>query len=118
MWVNICNEWTNSEVNAFAMDHNLDKYRSPISKAIGVSGECFCGCYAQKGELTELKIASPSTYEKITSIHKWLRQNTDKDWDWESGPTRQYTLEKYGQVNMFTESKMIMCSTCMNNSHE
>ena len=114
IWVNICNEWTNSEVNAFAMDNDLDRLRSPISKSIGVSGECFCGCYAKKGELTELKYASPSTYEKIQNIHKWLKENTDKDWGWESGPSEKYQLEKNGQLNLFTESKMIMCSTCMN----
>lgn len=116
IWVNICNEWTNGEVHAFATDNNLDKYRSPISKSIGISGECFCGCFSSKGELNEVKIASPSTYEKITYIHKWLKENTDKDWDWESGPTDQYIREKYGQINMFTESNMIMCSTCMNNT--
>ena len=116
IWVNICNEWTNSEVHAFAMDNNLDKYRSPISKTIGISGECFCGCFAGKGELNEVKFASPATYEKINYIHEWLKQNTDKDWDWESGPSKQYTLEKYGQLNMFSESNMIMCSTCMNNT--
>jgi len=24
-------------------------------------------------------------------------------------------MQNYGQMNMFTESNMIMCSTCMNN---
>lgn len=116
IWVNICNEWTNSEVHAFAMDNNLDRYRSPISKSIGISGECFCGCFSTKGELNEVKIASPSTYEKIMNIYKWLKQNTNYDWDWESGPSKQFTMEKYGQLNMFTKSNMIMCSTCMNNT--
>jgi 3'-phosphoadenosine 5'-phosphosulfate sulfotransferase (PAPS reductase)/FAD synthetase len=116
IWVNICNEWTNSDVHAFAVDNNLDQYRSPISKSIGISGECFCGCYSKKGELNEIKIASPSTYEKITSIHKWLLENTNNKWDWESGPSKQFTLEKYGQLNMFSPSNMIMCSTCMNNT--
>ena len=116
IWVNICNEWTNSEVNAFAEDNGLSKYRSPISKGMGMSGECFCGCFNTKGEHNELKIFSPSTAEKITHIHNWLKENTNHDWDWESGPTKQYTLEKYGQMNMFSKSNMIMCSTCMNNT--
>jgi 3'-phosphoadenosine 5'-phosphosulfate sulfotransferase (PAPS reductase)/FAD synthetase len=115
IWVNICNEWTNSEVHAFAMDNNLDKYRSPISKTIGISGECFCGCFAGKGELNEVKFASPATYEKINYIHEWLKQNTDKDWDWESGPSKQYTLEKYGQLNMFSESNRRIWCTCVKN---
>lgn len=83
---------------------------------IGVSGECFCGCFSQPGELQEIKIASPSTYEKIKGIHKWLKDNTDKDWDWENGPTKQYIMEKYGQLPFFTETGMAMCSTCLNNT--
>lgn len=115
IWVNICNEWTNSEVNSFAMDNRLDDLRSPISKTIGISGECFCGCYSQKGELTEIKHASPSTYEKIMHIQKWLHENTNMKWDWESGPSKGFIKEKYGQLNMFSP-QMIMCSTCMNNT--
>lgn len=114
IWVNICNEWTNSEVNAFAEDNKLSEYRSPISKTIGLSGECFCGCYAEKGELNEIKIASPSTYEKITHITKWLQDNTNFYWEWEESPPKKWILEKHGQINMFSASNMIMCSTCMN----
>jgi 3'-phosphoadenosine 5'-phosphosulfate sulfotransferase (PAPS reductase)/FAD synthetase len=114
IWVNICNEWTNSEVNSFALDNKLDDLRSPISKSTGISGECFCGCFSTKGELFEIKIASPSTYEKITFIQNWLQENTNMKWGWESGPSKGYTREKYGQINMFTP-QMLMCSTCMNN---
>lgn len=115
IWVNICNEWTNSEVSAFSDDYNLDRYRSPISKSIGISGECFCGCFAQKGELTEIKYASPTTYEKLMYIQKWLQENTNMRWGWEESPNKSYTLEKYGQINMFSP-QMLMCSTCMNNN--
>lgn len=116
IWVNICNEWTNEEVHSFAEDNNLSEYRSPISKCIGISGECFCGCFAGKNELQEIRLASPSTYEKITYIEKWLKDNTNMGWGYEEGPSKQWTLEKYGQTNMFTQSNMIMCSTCMNNT--
>ena len=116
IWVNICNEWTNSEVHAFAEEHNLSQYRSPISKAIGMSGECFCGCFAGKGELNEIKFASPSTWEKLNRIDKWLKNNTNMNWGYEQSPPKSWTLEKQGQINMFTESNMIMCSTCMNNT--
>lgn len=119
IWVNICNEWTDSEVSAFARDFGIDQYRSPISKIMGMSGECFCGCYSSKGELNELKIASPSTYEKIDYIYNWMINNTDMDWDWESGPTDYFMAKKRGQMLFFDkpESQMIMCSTCMNNTN-
>ncbi|WP_431471935.1 hypothetical protein I5168_12050 [Nonlabens sp. SCSIO 43208] len=115
IWVNICNEWTNSEVHAFAEDNKLSKYRSPISKAIGMSGECFCGCFAGKGELNEIKIASPSTHQKLVDIQKWLTAHTEFSWGYEESPPKQWILEKHGQTNMFSISNMIMCSTCMNN---
>jgi len=118
IWVNICNEWSDAEVGAFAEDNRLKRLRSPISKTIGISGECFCGCFSEPGELNELKIASPTTYEKITGIHKWLKENTDKDWGWERGPSMQYVMEKYGQIPLFTETGMAMCSTCLNNSNQ
>lgn len=114
IWLNICNEWTNSEVNAFATDNKIDRYRSPISKSVGVSGECFCGCFAQKNELKEIKIASPSTYEKIMYIDKWLKNNTNMFWGWEESPPKSFTLEKHGQLPLFSPD-MLMCSTCMNN---
>lgn len=116
IWLNICNEWTNSEVHAFACDNNLDQYRSPISKSIGISGECFCGCFAGKGELNEIKFASPSTFEKLDSIQKWLNENTRMKWGYEESPPKSWTLEKHGQINMF-DNQMIMCSTCMNNEN-
>ena len=116
IWVNICNEWTNEEVHAFAEDNDLTKLRSPISKAIGMSGECFCGCFAGKGELNEIKFASPSTWDKLDRIDKWLKSNTSMNWGYEQSPPKSWTLEKHGQINMFTESNMIMCSTCMNNT--
>jgi 3'-phosphoadenosine 5'-phosphosulfate sulfotransferase (PAPS reductase)/FAD synthetase len=113
IWVNICNDWTDSEVYAFSRDNNLERLRSPVSRMIGMSGECFCGCYAGKGELAEIKLASPSTYEKLMFIQNWMKENTNMHWGYEEAPPKGLKMEKEGQMNMF--SNMIMCSTCMNN---
>lgn len=115
IWVNIANDWTNSECHAFAVDNKIDDLRSPISKCIGISGECFCGSFASKGELNEVKVASPTTYEKINYIQKWLQENTKYYWGWEESPPKSWTLEKRGQLNMFSP-QLVMCSTCMNNT--
>lgn len=113
IWVNIINEWTDSECHAFSVDNKIDSQRSIISQIMGISGECFCGTYAQKNELSEIKIASPSTYNKIIFIQNWLRENTNMTWGWEESPPKRWTLEKQGQTNMFSP-QMLMCSTCMN----
>lgn len=122
IWVNICNEWTDTDCQHFAHEYNLDRLRSPISKLIGISGECFCGCYSQKNELYEVRVASPSTYEKIMFIYNWLQENTEFLWDWESGPPtkRELSSDKKAklramQLSMFSP-QMLFCSTCMNNT--
>lgn len=114
IWVNICNQWTDDELAAFAIDFNLSKLRGPISNNMGISGDCFCGAYANKGDLIELKYESPTTYEKITNIQNWIFNNTNMRWTWEEGPQKRYIMEKHGQLNMFTPN-MLFCSTCMNN---
>lgn len=119
IWLNICNDWTDSDCHQFSLEYGLEKFRSPISKSIGVSGECFCGSFAGKGELSLLKIFSPSTHEKIERLHKWLIENTDMNWGWEDGPKtkrqEQKELREKVQLKLFSP-QMIFCSTCMNNA--
>jgi hypothetical protein len=97
------------------MDNKIDELRSPISKCMGISGECFCGAFASKGEKTEIKIFSPTTFDKINMIREWLLANTDMEWDWDESPPKGRAMEKLGQQNLFSP-QMIMCSTCMNNT--
>lgn len=122
IWVNICNDWTDSDCQAFTHEYNLDKLRSPISKSMGLSGECFCGCFAGEGELSLLKIFSPSTWEKINWIANWLIENTDMLWGWESGPPKKRELDRIKKLELLSRQmtihfspKMLFCSTCMNN---
>jgi hypothetical protein len=121
VFVNICNDWTDSEMYAFSDDFNLQNLRSPISIGMGISGECFCGSYSSKGELNEIKYHSPSTFKKIMDITKFLNEETQFLWDWESGPVTQRDAKKAekqklkeSQITLFNPN-MLFCSTCMNN---
>lgn len=115
IWVNICNDWTNSECHAFAVDNKIDDLRSPISKGMGISGECFCGSHAAgEGELNEIKFFSPTTHDKIMRITKELKK-LGFEWEWFQSPPKSRHLEKLGQQNLFSP-QMLMCSTCMNNT--
>lgn len=119
IWVNICNDWTDSECYAFAEDWGIQKLRSPISLGMGISGECFCGSHGTEGEYKEMKFWSPSTYEKVNMITKVLK-SLGLNWEWWEGPSKEFTREKYGQLNMFSPEnmaspQMLMCSSCMNN---
>ena len=114
IWLNIINDWTDQDCYEFTRDNDLDRYRSPISHAIGLSGDCFCGSFAQPGDLLELKIASPTTHEKIIGLQQWVLDNTTMQWTWEEGPSKYQIKEKHGQLNLFTPN-MLLCSTCINN---
>lgn len=114
IWVNLCNDWTNSECHAFAVDNRIDDLRSPISKGMGISGECFCGSHAAgEGELNEIKFFSPTTHALIMAITKELKK-LGFGWEWYQSPPKSNQLEKLGQQNLFSP-QMLMCSTCMNN---
>jgi 3'-phosphoadenosine 5'-phosphosulfate sulfotransferase (PAPS reductase)/FAD synthetase len=114
IWVNIANDWTNQDCSDFASDYNIDELRSPISKGMGISGECFCGSHASgKGELNEIKFWSPSTFDLIDKISTHLKL-LGFEWEWFQSPPKNRKIERAGQQNMFSP-QMLMCSTCMNN---
>lgn len=117
IWVNIINEWTNSECKAFAIDNKIEELRSPISKGMGISGECFCGAYASgAGELAEIKHFSPSTYQKIRQISEVLK-TLGFNWEWYESPPNRIKIKRSEQMEMFSP-QMIFCSTCMNNTKQ
>jgi 3'-phosphoadenosine 5'-phosphosulfate sulfotransferase (PAPS reductase)/FAD synthetase len=121
IWVNIVNDWTDQDMYEFSAENNLDFLRGPISKLMGFSGDCFCGSHAEKGELNFVRVASPSTHEKLMFLQEWVFENTENKWGWEDGPltkeqkkSAQRAEQRGRQFNLFTPN-MLMCSSCMNN---
>ena len=52
IWVNHLFDWTKADTLEFAYQNGMK--RNPVSKLIGMSGECLCGAYAKEGELERL----------------------------------------------------------------
>ena len=69
IWVAPCHDWSKAE-----QQHYLDEMGLPINKlkvAIGMSGECFCGAFAQQGEIDLIRQHAPDVaaeIERLTAI--------------------------------------------------
>lgn len=64
--------------------HDWHLPRNPVKDKICMSGECLCGAFAQKGELSELRIWFPDVADRIERITENVRAAGHKK-DWESG---------------------------------
>ena len=48
--------------------------RSPVYDTLHISGDCLCGCFAQKNELELLKGFHPEVYEEIKRLEKLIKE--------------------------------------------
>lgn len=81
--------WVSPMLNFTDTDQaELMKYwelpRNPVKDKLCMSGECLCGAFAQKGELSEIRIWYPDVAARIDSITAKVMVAGHKK-DWESG---------------------------------
>lgn len=81
--------WVSPMLNFTDMDQaELMKYwelpRNPVKDKLCMSGECLCGAFAQKGELSEIRIWYPEVAARIDDITEKVMAAGHKK-DWESG---------------------------------
>lgn len=62
------NEW----VYEYFIKHDIK--RSPVYETLHISGDCLCGCFAQKEELDLLKTFHPEVYDKIHELEKKIHE--------------------------------------------
>ena len=103
LWVNPLYYKPKSWFVDYIKTHNLE--RNPVSKTLGMSGECLCGAYAHKGELAKVKIVCPKTYERICALEEKVRA-AGHDWGWEDAPPKD-RHKKTRKMNF-----MPMCVGC------
>ena len=82
--------------------------RNKVKDRIGISGECLCGCFADKGEYDKLCQHYPEASEEIDRLHEIAKAN-GKPWFWTQGPKEWEKLHPKGQAELFD---LGMCSTC------
>lgn len=87
-----------------------DIKRSPVYDTLHISGDCLCGCFAKKEELTLLKMFHPEVFNEIKRIEKLVQEKgTDeakKQSSW--GVHNQTTNEVESQSDM----EALICDNC------
>lgn len=84
-WVSPIMNWENEDKEEFLETRNVPT--NPVSKCMGMSGECLCGAYAQKGELEKVKEVEPETYQYIKDLEKKVFAK-GFTWGWEDQPPK------------------------------
>lgn len=106
VWLNPIYRWTSNQRDAYIDRHDLPI--NPVSKVLGMSGECLCGAYAHKGEKDLVRIVDPATAEYIDDLEQRVKDR-GFPWGWEHpGPPRRWLLEREGQMNAFQP----LCTGC------
>jgi len=58
--------------------------RNPVSEQLGMSGECLCGAFAEKGELRIVRMVCPVTAARIEALQHRIQNR--HPWGWEDRP--------------------------------
>jgi 3'-phosphoadenosine 5'-phosphosulfate sulfotransferase (PAPS reductase)/FAD synthetase len=108
IWVNIIADWTGNDIYHF---RQAEKYmRSPVSAALGRSGECNCGSFGYPEELQEMIALFPND-ENVRMIVRLEKECKAKG--------LKFCRYGHGQKNeLMSEENPVnqnLCSTCINN---
>lgn len=83
LWVNPFYWSSKAERDAYIEQHKLPI--NPVTKELGMSGECGCGAYAQKGELALWRKVDPEFGERIDRLSMEVLE-AGFTWSWEGHP--------------------------------
>lgn len=76
IWASPLANWSKADLDAYRDRHQVP--RNPVSEALGMSGECLCGAFAEPGELHRIRHHYPETAAEIDRIAEALAErNTD-----------------------------------------
>jgi len=107
VWVSPIWNMTSEDKDKYLIDNGLP--RNPISDKLCMSGECLCGAFAHPGELAEIRLASPETYDLIKALEADVRA-AGHDWGWEQRPPKLKTKK--------VRVGMPLCSDCENRASQ
>ena len=99
------NDW----VYRYFMENDIK--RSPVYETLHISGDCLCGCFAQKEELKLLEMFHPEVFEKIKKLEKMIKEEGSES-------SRKYST--WGNSNKTTKDiksqtvlESYICSDCI-----
>ena len=96
LWVSPILHWGDDDKDEFLDIVNADT--NPVSKCLGMSGECLCGAFAKKGELKRIKQHYPKAAEQIEELERMVFEK-GFSWGWnDSPPTGKKYIEAMEKV--------------------
>lgn len=84
VWASPLYWWSTEERDTYLMERQI--LRSPVSRALGISGECLCGAFAQPGELERVRACDPAVAARIDALHEEIKHRFP--WGWEGRPPK------------------------------
>jgi hypothetical protein len=103
MWVNHLywagQSWSHHYLNSFRIPRN------PVAIELGMSGECLCGAFAEKGELAIVRRVCPRTADRIEGLQ--TRISNRHPWGWEGRPPKR--RDDTQTIEMFSP----LCTNCV-----
>jgi 3'-phosphoadenosine 5'-phosphosulfate sulfotransferase (PAPS reductase)/FAD synthetase len=85
IWANPIYWWTKQHRDEYNAASGLP--RSPVAKALGMSGECGCGAFAHPGELARWRAVDPSFGARIDLLQSEVLAR-GFTWGWEGRPPK------------------------------
>lgn len=85
VWANPLYWWTDEENRAYRAASGIGP--NPVAEELGMSGECGCGAYAQRGELERWIKADPSFGVRIRRLESECLER-GFTWGWEGRPPK------------------------------
>lgn len=89
IWTAPCHDWSKAEQQSY-----MDEFGLPTNKlkvAVGISGECFCGAFAQPGERELIREHAPDVESEIVRLTAVAR-DCGKHCEWGTRPQRGGTI--------------------------
>lgn len=109
IWCNPLFWWEKSTCEKYMADNNLPRNR--VKDVIGISGECLCGCFADKGEFDLICQHYPEVADEIDRLYEIAKEH-GHNWFWTQGPTAWVPENN----SIFDENTLGMCIRCANRS--
>lgn len=111
LWLNLIYSWPKDATRDYAEQHGIGE--SPVSKRLGMSGECLCGAYAAPGERDRLKMHYPDREEWIT----WLEGKAEAAGQWAHwGMQAPKAFKAWDNMPSLDEDDVMLCTDCKRRS--
>lgn len=85
VWINPLYWWPKEQRDTYNEASGIPE--NPVTKELGMSGECGCGAFAQPGELARWRAVDPSFGDRIDKLQQKVLER-GYTWSWEGRPPK------------------------------